>query len=234
MMCRTIRRAAPRHTSLMALVILFAAAASTSAQTNSLVASWLSAQTNVHTWSADFIQTRTLKSLTQPLTANGHVWFAEPNRFHWELGNPPQTIAIRASDVMLIIYPRLKRVERYQLAGDQAGQWRDALALLEAGFPRSQADLEKQFRILSENVSDSVCDVSLQPKSPTARKLMPQIKISFSTNDFSLRATELQFADGSTMRSDFTNAVLNPKVDESLFSPKIESGFKVVEPLKQK
>src|SRR5438045_6189795 len=112
MMCRTIRRAAPRHTSLMALVILFAAAASTSAQTHSLVASWLSAQTNVHTWSADFIQTRTLKSLTEPLTATGHVWFAEPNRFHWELGNPPQTIAIRAANEMLIVYPRLKRDER--------------------------------------------------------------------------------------------------------------------------
>jgi len=63
--------------------------------------------------------------------------------------------------------------------------------------------------------------------------MMPQIKIAFATNDFSLRATELQFGDGSTMRNDFSNAVLNPQIDQQLFAPKIESDFKIVEPLKK-
>ena len=90
---------------------------------------------------ATVVQTRTLKALTEPLTASGRVWFAAPDRFRWELGDPPKTIALRVSDEMIVIYPRLKRVERYRLAGDQTGPWRDALALLEAGFPRSQTDL---------------------------------------------------------------------------------------------
>src|SRR5881275_289400 len=89
------------------------------ADTNTLLTTWLNAQTNIQTWSADFVQTRTLKSLTQPLTAKGHVWFAAPNRFRWELGSPPQTIAVRGTDEMLVIYPRLKHVERYPLSGDQ-------------------------------------------------------------------------------------------------------------------
>ena len=63
---------------------------------------------------------------------------------------------------------------------------------------------------------------------------MPQIKIAFDTRDFSLRATELQFADGSTMRNDFTNAVLNPKLEEKMFSPAIPADYKVSEPLKGK
>src|SRR5207253_895178 len=42
--------------------------------------SWLAAQTNIQSWSANFIQTRTLKALTTPLSANGQVWFAAPNR----------------------------------------------------------------------------------------------------------------------------------------------------------
>ena len=37
---------------------------------------WLSAQINLQTWSAEVIQTRTLKTLTQPLTNTGHIWFA--------------------------------------------------------------------------------------------------------------------------------------------------------------
>src|SRR5436190_8655940 len=86
------------------------------AETNSPLTAWLAAQPNIRTWSADFIQTRALKSLTQPLTATGQVWFAEPNRFRWELGHPPQTIAVRAPSELLVIYPRLKRVERYPLS----------------------------------------------------------------------------------------------------------------------
>ena len=62
---------------------------------------------------------------------------------------------------------------------------------------------------------------------------MPQIKIAFDTKDFSLRATELQFADGSTMRNDFYKAVLNPRLEDEIFAPKIESDFKIVEPLKK-
>jgi len=201
------------------------------AEMNPLLTKWLNTQTNIQTWSADFTQTRTLKSLAQPLTATGRVWFAAPNRFRWELGQPPRTIAVRSGDEMRVIYPKLKRVEIYPL--NQAGQWRDTLALLQAGFPRNQAEMESQYNVLSQATAADVCEVSLQPKSASARRMMPRIKVGFSTIDFSLRATELQFADGSTMRNDFTNTVLNPKLDDSLFAPKLESDFKIVEPLKQ-
>src|SRR5438045_2454800 len=51
------------------------------ADTNSVISTWIAAQTNIHTWSAEVVQTRTLKSLTKPLTSYGHVWFEAPNRF---------------------------------------------------------------------------------------------------------------------------------------------------------
>jgi len=198
-----------------------------------LIVSWLAAQTNIQTWSADFVQTRTLKSLTQPLTAAGHVWFAAPNRFRWELGHPAQTIAVRAKDELLVIYPKLKRVERFPLVGETAGPWRDALGLLQAGFPRSQSELESQYNILKEAVVDQTCEVVLQPKSSGARRMMPEINIIFDIKDFSLRGTELHMVDGSTMRNDFQNATINPAIDAQKFSPEIPSDFKVVEPLKQ-
>jgi outer membrane lipoprotein-sorting protein len=202
------------------------------ADTNSILSTWISAQANIHTWSAEVVQTRTLKSLTQPLTAKGHVWFEAPNRFRWELGTPPQTIAVRGPEEMLIIYPRLKRAERYPVAGEQAGQWRDVMKLTEAGFPRSESELQSQYNLVSQHMTGDICELTLQPKSATARKMMPQIKIAFSTKDSSLTATELEFADGSTMRNDFKNPELNPKLDESLFTPKLESDYKIVEPFK--
>jgi len=213
--------------------LLITADAAGASEPSALVASWLGSQTNIQSWAADFIQTRTLKSLAQPLTATGHVWFVAPHQFRWELGNPAQTIAVRAPQELLVIYPKLKRVERFPLAGQQAGPWRDALGLLEAGFPRSQNQLTAQYNILNETVKDQICEVSLQPKSAAARRMMPQIKIMFDSKDFSLRGTELQFVDGSTMRNDFKNAVINLPVDPEKFSREIPTDFKLVEPLKK-
>ena len=218
---------------LWSLVIGHWSFPSTAADANVIVSNWLSAQTNLLTWSADVIQTRSLKTLAQPLVAQGQVWFAAPNQFRWEIVSPSQTIAVRQPDELLVIYPKLKRAERYPLGGNQAGPWKDALALLEAGFPRSRAELDARFKILSQSVSNDVCELTMQPTSSSARRLMPQIKIAFGTNDFSLRATELRFADGSTMRNDFGSPKLNPKLEDGLFTPKLEGDFKIVEPLKK-
>ena len=82
---------------------------------------WFAAQTNLQSWSADFTQTRSLKVLSQPLVATGKVWVTVPNRFRWELGQPAQTIVLRQPDQLLIIYPRLKRAEKYSLSGVPPG-----------------------------------------------------------------------------------------------------------------
>ncbi|HVR34928.1 MAG TPA: outer membrane lipoprotein carrier protein LolA [Methylomirabilota bacterium] len=191
---------------------------------------WLDHQTNLHAWSADFTQTRSLRTLTRPLTATGHVWFAAPGLFRWELGQPPQTIAVRQTNQIVILYPKLRRAETYPLDGEQAGPWRDALALLEAGFPRSRPELENRFLIRGIALQESRCEVDLEPRSAGARRMMPLIRLGFSTNDLNLVMTELRFADGSTLRNDFTNMTVNPELDETLFQPEIPDGFKVVSP----
>lgn len=222
----------------MASALLFAAvigrdSLSRAEQPTPLTQSWLAAQAGIHAWEADFTQTRALKSLTRPLTEKGHVWFEAPNRFRWELGKPARTIAVRAPSELLVIYPRLKRVERYPLTG-AAGPWRDALSLLEAGFPRNQQELEAQYNILGQAVTSGVGEVTLQPKSASAQRMMPQITIGFDSSNFSLRWTELQFADGSTLRNDFRDAILNPAIQAQLFTPEIPSDYKVIEPLNAK
>lgn len=197
------------------------------------LSSWLNSQTNIQTWSADIQQTRNLKSLTQPLTESGHVWFTAPNQFRWELGHPAKTIAVRQANQLLVIYPKLKRAERYALDGAQATQWKDTLALLDAGFPRSRAEIDSRFNLLSQTTTNGIHEIVLQPKAETARRMMPQIKIGFETATFALHSTELQFADGSTMQNVFSNAVLNPKIEDAVFNPALDPAYKIVEPLKK-
>jgi outer membrane lipoprotein-sorting protein len=203
------------------------------ADSSALLDQWIAAQTNLHTWSADAIQTRSLKTLAQPLVSTGKVWVAVPDRFRWELGQPAQTIALRHPGQLMLIYPRLKRVEKYSLDSKQPGPLRDALALLEASFPRSRADMETRFRVLSMTQTNSVVQLLLQPTSASARKFVAALQVSFSVKDFSPVSTELRFSDGSAMRNDFTHAVVNLPLDEGLFDVKLEPGFTVVEPLRQ-
>ena len=106
---------------------------------------WFAAQTNLQSWSADFTQTRSLKVLSQPLVATGKVWVTVPNRFRWELGQPAQTIVLRQPDQLLIIYPRLKRAEKYSLEGVPPGPLKDALALMDASLPRDRQPWKNAF-----------------------------------------------------------------------------------------
>lgn len=203
------------------------------ADTNAVLAAWFAAQTNLHTWSADFTQTRTLKTLTQPLVANGHIWFATPNRFRWELGVPAKTIALRNADNMFVIYPRLKRAEKYPLGAGGKGEWRDLLALLDAGFPRNRGDFDALFRLLSLTAADGSWQLGLQPRSAFARQMIREIRLGLALDDFSLTSNELIFVDGSSMKNEYKNAVWNPALDEKIFHWQPEPDFKVTEPLKK-
>ena len=222
-----------RRLLLISLGIFSALQSNCADETNTVLEAWFAAQTTLHAWSADFVQTRTLKTLTQPLVAKGHIAFAMPNEFRWELGQPAQTIALRHGDEMFVIYPRLKHAERYALGAGTPTEWRDTMSLLSAGFPHDRKEFEAQFQILSLAETNGVWQFSLQPKSVFARRMMPELHIALATNDFSLASTELVFVDGSRMRNEFTNAVLNPVLDGNLFEWSPPADFRVTNPFGQ-
>lgn len=215
-----------------ALVFCLGGLAAHSAEPSAVLDGWFAAQTNLHTWTAECIQTRSLTVLVQPLVTTGRVWVALPDHFRWELGQPAQTIALRRPEELFVIYPRLKRAEKYPLNGKQAGPWRDALALLEASFPRSRAELEARFQVLSVAQTNATFLVALQPQSPVARRMMKEIEVGLRTDDFSLASTELTFSDGSKMRNDFTHAVVNAPLPAGIFETKLAPDFTLVEPMR--
>ncbi|MGO9200847.1 MAG: LolA family protein [Limisphaerales bacterium] len=206
--------------------------AAEAAKVEGLFGRWFAAQTNLQSWSADFTQTRSLKVLVEPLVATGKVWVAG-SRFRWELGHPAQTIVLRQPDQLLIIYPRLKRAEKYPLNGAPPGPVKDALALLEASLPRDRASVEEHFRVLSTTETNSTLQVMLEPRSASARRFISGILIGFRTNDFSMAVTEMRFADGSSLRNDFANVALNTALSPELFQANLASDVTVVEPLRR-
>jgi outer membrane lipoprotein-sorting protein len=215
--------------------LCFAACLSSAADRdiNPMFDRWFAAQTNTQSWSADFTQTRTFTTLAQPLVSTGKVWVAMPGRFRWEVGQPAQTIALRQPDQMLIVYPRLKRAEKYAPGDVPPGPLKDALSLLDASFPRDREGMEARFKLLSAMETNSILQMTLQPRSAAARKFIGEIVIGFRTNDFSIALTEMKFADGSSLRNDFTNAVLNQPIPPEVFEAKLPADMSIVEPLRK-
>ncbi len=200
---------------------------------DTLIAAWLSHQTNLHSITADFVQTRKLKALTDPLVARGRLWFEMPNRFRWELGQPAQTIIVKDASQLLMVSPRLKRAERYPTDGSVQGPWNDALSLLESGFPKDVASFRKQYQLLSVTQTNGVYELQLQPTSASARRMITRMGLVLDATNFHLRANNLTLADGSNIRNDFENLQVNPTLDPEMFKMSLGSDYKITEPWKK-
>jgi outer membrane lipoprotein-sorting protein len=216
---------------IVCVLALLLGVSSLEASINDVLDQWFAAQKSLTSWSADFIQTRTLPTLTQPLITYGHVDFALPGDFRWELGRPARTIALGHDSEMFVIYPLLKRAERYPLGPGAPKQWRDMLSSLQAGFPRNRQEFTTQFKVLSLTATNANWLLSLAPASAFAREMIPELRLGFTTNNFQLTSTEMTLLDGSRMRTDFTNAIINPPLDGDMFIWHPPADFKVTEPL---
>lgn len=214
----------------MAALLLTSDSRGADSESPSDIHRWLARQTNIVTWSAEVTQTRLLKSVAEPLVTQGKVWFRAPNLFRWELGSPPRTIAIREPDQLTLLYPRLRRAERYPLNDRARGAWSSSLTLLEAGFPRNAEDLENQFTLLSSTREGSRRVVELRPKAADTRRWVTRIRVTLDEENLDLLGTELSFADGSELRNTFTKAVVNPEFAPELLEVVIPNDYTVAEP----
>jgi outer membrane lipoprotein-sorting protein len=215
------------------LLVLLSSAEAGTDSCREFLNTWMEEQAKIKTWSADVVQVRTLKSLVRPLKSKGQVWFHQPNRFRWQLGDPPRTIAVRKDDELLIIYPRLKQIERFAAGEDIDPAWKQALALLEVGFPSDSDTFFSRYELVRTTRLKKSWRFELRPAAEMARKLLDRVHVEISTRDFALLATELVFPDGSTMKNQFIRRQLNPDLDEALFDFEIEEGYTVVNPLQK-
>ncbi len=192
---------------------------------------WLSHQTKIQSWTADVVQIRELRSLVKPLEASGRVWFARPDRFRWQLGDPPRTVAIRSAEELVISYPRLRQLERYALGGELDPMWRYVLDLLEVGFPSDAASFHARYDLSIAQATPTGWRFRLQPSAEQARRLLEAVQIEVSREDLRLLATELIFPDGSRMKNRFSHHRIDPDIPPALFEVEVGEGWQEASPL---
>jgi len=195
------------------------------------LSAWLDYQVGIETWAADVTQTRKLRALVRPLVAEGRVVFAQPKRFRWQLGDPPRTVAVGTPTGLTVAYPRLKQAERYEYSDAVNPSLRQVLDLLEVGFPSSAEAFHARYELMSTEEGETSWLFALQPRDKDARRLLERVNIEVSADDLGLLSTEFVFPDGSSMRNEFADAIVNAPLDDDLFVIEIGDDWEVEEPL---
>jgi outer membrane lipoprotein-sorting protein len=192
---------------------------------------WLAHQEKVKTWTADVKQTRQLKALKRALTTPGRIWFAGHHQFRWELGDPVRTLAFRRDQELLVLYPQLRRAEKYEFASVKEPAMQQARLLMDVGFPAEPNEFHSLYELLSHSETETEHLLKLRPRDEQAREVLTELKLKIRKADWALLSTEMSFPDGSGMSNTFSNHQFNVALPAHILEPDLKD-YTLVEPLK--
>lgn len=181
---------------------------------------WIAKQADLKTVSADFVQTRRLRVLKDPVERRGKLWFNGPTLFRWELGEPPGTIVLRRGKQAFLISVRAKKaklIDPEALAEKEGMRAMRDLPAMDFPMAVTFEEFTKRFDILGVKVEGSRCDADILPKDAQAQKFLRRLRISFDVETGILLGFEVATRDGSELRNEFSNVRLNEKIDRRVF-----------------
>jgi outer membrane lipoprotein-sorting protein len=187
----------------------------------------LAAQKNVTSLSADFTQTRALRTLRSPLLIHGKLCFQAPDEFRWELGVPPKTIIIGSHDGLMMIQPFKKEAEKKQLSSNafsNAGN----LGMMRIPGGGNFDEFQKKVQILCIKTTGSRCHVEILPRDPSAARGLASINLDFDRVSGHWVSFELITREGSSLLNEFSNVQINPKISHDQFRYNL-TGFKITD-----
>lgn len=191
------------------------------------VRQWVEHQSKVRSVQADFIQERQLRSLKKPLRHPGRFYFQSPGSFRWELGKPVQTLVLQKPDAdLLVLRPTKKeglRYDREQMAEHGGAR---AVAMLDAGFPRTWEGFEANFSISQVEQADGFYRFTGRLNDRRASVAVRKVQFTVAKDSWQLQSFYLRFRDGSSITTTFTNVKPDAAVDAAKFKVDL-TGYKM-------
>lgn len=183
---------------------------------------WLAFQSGIRTVEAEFIQTRELRTLKNPLRCEGKVWIDRHGaRFRWQTGGDeanPKSVAVKNGDTLTLMQPARKRAEKIP-ASRAAGQAEGAFDFAAGDLPASYDGLTKEFAILGARLEGDHWRIRLSPKNARLREAVTEITFLVDAAKFHLHGFDLTFRDGSKVQTVFPRQKFNAPLDAALFAP---------------
>jgi outer membrane lipoprotein-sorting protein len=200
---------------------------------NAPLQQWIDTLNTADTLQADFVQRREIKTFKNPLESRGTLSYEAPDKFRWEVAQPPST-AILTPEQVTIIYPNMERVEVISVESIESSKWRDTFELIRAGFPESMEDLQDHFRILSVQPveeQEGLYLLRMELRKSRAGNPVREVQVAFNPDKASPRQTALHFKDGSQVVTIFTTSQVNADLPQGTFTPDIPAAYKITRPL---
>ena len=185
---------------------------------------WIQESKTVRSVAAEFDQVRHLSSVARPLIKAGKLWLEKPDRLRWQVGDPPQILAVRDTDGRFIYADaagkRARIWSREALLHDDEQGRGQGLTWLSQSFAGSVADFEKRFELQGVDPVPSqpeLWTLRLTLRDHQAAMFVTGVTFTVSTKDGSLRNFTLQMRDGSRFETRIKSYQLNGPIDSALF-----------------
>jgi len=189
---------------------------------NAPLDAWLKRQVSITTLDAGFTQERKLPALKNPVTTPGHLSFSKPDKVHWQLGEPVETLAVSDGTTLTLIETAKKTARQTGVNTPQAARF----SLLSGRAFQSPESFYQAFEVIESRVEAGIYQYTLKAKDRQVRAQIPWIFLDIDPQKNELRAMEMELSDKSRLRTVFSTPRFNLKLDDSLFKPDL-TGYEV-------
>jgi outer membrane lipoprotein carrier protein len=176
---------------------------------------WIGKQKDLQSLDTRFVQERKLPSLKKPVSTPGRMRMQRPGKLCWELGQPVKTMAVSDGQTMTLLDVSKKRGKRIDADSGEARQF----TLLSDGAFRDLTGFQETFELIESRITDGSYQLTVKPKDKTLRRQVPWMYLEIDTKAYELRSLELELEDKSRIRTVFSNAKINAKIDPAIFTP---------------
>ena len=161
------------------------------------------------------MQERKLPSLKKPISTPGRIRMVRPGKLLWELGTPVKTLAVSDGTTMTLLDVVKKRGKKIEAGSPEAKQF---TMLSDESF-RDLASFQQAFELVESRMTGRIYQLTVRPKDKAMRKHVAWMFMDIDTTTQELRAMDLEMDDKTRIRTVFSNAKINPKIDPAVFTP---------------
>ena len=183
-------------------------------------------QAQIHTLSAEFVQTTRNSLLKQPIVAKGAFYLTKPDSVRWEYTSPEPMRFVVSEGQYTGYFPERKRAEKRDIK-----RWSEQLFRF-FGLGQGSKDLGKFYAIAlgpSEPDMKGSYLLVLTPKKRRVKKSVDEVKLWVDTTSLLPQRIDYMGKDGNERQIRFMNTRLNPELAAGLYKVDIPSDVPVTE-----
>ncbi len=184
---------------LLLLTLPLRAAELSSSDAQALLQSLAQHRAKFPSFTADFLEEKTTRLLTKPLTSSGTIAFQTPNQFRREVTGKNPSLTVCNGEKLWIYYPGFQEAELYTLG--QKAFFDDSIAALTAGLNFQRIEKFFTYRATPEPGGHRIL---LLPRSSGLKRLLKELTVWFD-DDLRIQRTEATLPKGDRVVTTYKN-----------------------------